>query len=163
MMRAVPAVAAGLLCALTGIRNARRLRQEAQDLRRWQELLRTLALILSEGTLSIPDALDAAADGEGAPDKAAAAIAEAMRRDPLLSPGDAFRACSLAPQERSCLERFFCRLGHGTAAMRCHAAEQAGDELALLAQTAAARAAKDAKLYQTLGLTGGACLTLLLL
>lgn len=163
MIRALPAVAAGLLCALMGIRNARRLRQEAENLHRWQELLCTLALILSEGTLSIPDALLAAADGEGLPDRAATSIAEAMRHDPLLSPGDAFRACSVAPQDCSCLERFFCRLGHGTAAMRCHAAEQAAAELALLAQSAAERSAKDAKLYQTLGLTGGACLTLLLL
>jgi len=61
------------------------------------------------------------------------------------------------------LARLFTRLGRGTKESRRLAAEQTAEEMTLLAQHAGNRAEKDARLWQTLGFVGGACLTILLL
>ena len=57
----------------------------------------------------------------------------------------------------------FTQLGHGLQESRCRAVEHALEEIRLLAQAAARKAEKDVKLWQTLGLIGGLCLTILLL
>lgn len=163
MIRPVLAVAAGLLCALLGFRRAAALRAEEVRLRRWQELLAQLSLIISEATLSLPEAMCCAADGLGQADALLSSIAEDMLRDPLASPADAFAArCPPCP-EREPLLRMLHRLGRGTLESRCLALEQCGAALALLTEKAASRAAKDTRLYQTLGMTGGVALALLLL
>lgn len=163
MTRAALAVMAGLLCALAGVRHAARLKAEDAELHRWTDMLAALALLLGEGTLSLPDALLAAADGHGAPDALMQAMAGMMAHQPLTSPCDAYDALAATSCAREPLRRMFTRLGHGTLESRRLAAQQASQELALMAQHAALRAQKDAKLFQTLGFTGGAALALLLL
>lgn len=163
MSRAVLAVMAGLLCALAGVKHASTLKGDAARMTRWVQLLEHLRLLLRQGTMSIPEVLCAAADGPHPPDKLLRDMAAAMHGSPLFSPAEAFQACSAAWQERDVLSRMFARLGHGSQESRCLAAEQAAEELRLLAGAASTKAEKDAKLWQTLGFTGGACLTIMLL
>lgn len=163
MTRAALAVMAGLLCGLAGVRRAAALRAEEAELHRWADLLASLALILGEGTLSLPDALLAAADGQAMPDTLLRGMAERMKRDPLTSPYAAYDALAAPSPARETLGRMFMRLGRGTLESRRLAAEQAASAIDLMARQAAQRVQKDAKLFQTLGFTGGAALTLLLL
>lgn len=163
MSRAILAVMAGLLCALAGVKHASTLKGDAARISRWVQVLEHLTLLLRQGTLSIPELLCAAADGPHPPDKLLRDMASALTRSPLLSLSEAFQACSAAWQEHDVLARMFARLGHGSQESRCLAAEQAAAELRLLAAAASAKAEKDAKLWQTLGFTGGACLTIMLL
>lgn len=163
MIRTVFAVMAGLLCALSGIRHAAVLKSDAARLTRWTALLEHLALLLREGTLSIPDALCAAADGIHPPDQLLRDIAGRMKAAPLLTAAEAFAQTGTGWLEQDMLARMFLRLGRGTQSSRCLALEQAAGEMRLLAQNASIRVEKDAKLWQTLGLTGGICLTIMLL
>lgn len=162
MTRAVLAVMAGLLCALAGLRYASSLRAGASRLRRWQEVLQCLSLLLEEGTLSIPDALICAADDTLPPDRILQRIAHLLRTQPRLSLPDAYRRCSPEQPEAPVLDRMFTRLGQGSKDKRRLAVDQAAQEISRLAEKAAAQAAKDATLWQKLGLIGGICLTLLL-
>lgn len=157
------AVMAGLLCALLGVRRAAALRAEEAENRRWADLLAALALILGEGALPLPEAFLTAADGAAAPDRLLHAMAERMKRQPLLTPAEAYEALSAPDPAREPLRRLFVRLGRGTLESRRLAAEQAAAEMALTAQQSAQRAQKDAKMWQTLGVTGGAALALMLL
>ena len=154
---------AGLLCALAGLGHAAALKGDAARLLRWEQLLAHLALLLREGTLSIPEALCAAADGSHPADQLLREIALKLAASPLCSLADIFAGLSPERTEKPTLSRFFARLGHGSREQRILAAEQCRDELRLLASAAAAKAEKDAKLWQTLGLTGGVCLTILIL
>ena len=163
MSRAVLAVMAGLLCALAGVKYAASLRGEAVRLARWEPLLAHLALLLEEGTLAIPQALAEAAQGHHPPDALLREMSAAMLREPLLTPeGALLRLCG-DWAEKPLLQRMCARLGRGSRENRCQAVRQAAQELALLARQAADRAEKDVKLWQTLGLIGGTCMTILLL
>lgn len=163
MSRAVLAVMAGLLCALAGMKYAAGLKAEALRLSRWEQLLRHLTLLLQEGTLSLPEALCTAADGAHPPDKLLREIAALVRRAPLTTLEAAYlQLCADSP-EKPLLQRMFSRLGRGSKDSRALAAEQSAKEMALLARQSAERAEKDVKLWQTLGFTGGVCLTILLL
>lgn len=163
MTRSFFAVAAGLLCGLYGLRLSSALREEAQMLRRWTELLARLALLIGEETLPLPDVLLHAADGSLRPDRLVQDVAHAITADPLLSLQDAFDERCPVFDGHDVLLRLFARLGHGSASSRYHAVEQARDALALLASQKSDIAARDAKLYRTLGWTAGACLTIMLL
>ncbi len=163
MTRSMLAVMAGLLCVLTGLRQAGALRTMEHETRRWADMLQCLSLLLAEGSLSLPEALRAAADGGGDADRLLRDMADHMAKHPLCTPCEAYITLASPDSQFPCLHRMFTRLGVGTLESRCLAAEQAGAEMALLAQQASQRASKDAKLFQTLGLTGGAALTLLLL
>lgn len=163
MSRPVLAVMAGLLCTLLGMRHAGSLRREEREARRWADLLQSMHLLLGEGTLSLPGALAAAADGSCEADHLLTAMAQHMRKHPLSTPCEAYAALAAHDALHPCLQRMFTRLGQGTLESRCLAVQQAGAEMSLQAQQAARKAAADAKLFQTLGLTGGAALTLLLL
>lgn len=163
MTRTVLAIMAGLLCMLAGMKYAASLRAEAVRLSRWVQLLSHLALLLQEGTLSIPEAFLSAADRPSPPDQILRGTASLLAASPLLTPADAFRQSCSDCREKEPLLRLFARLGRGSKESRILALEQARDELRLLAQAASARADKDVKLWQTLGLVGGACLTILLL
>ena len=163
MIRAVLAVMAGLLCGLAGLRHASALSQEANRLRRWCQLLQHLALHLRQGVLSIPDALLACADGQTAADRLLREMVERIQREPLLPLAQAFSQCGANWTEQPLLSRMFAHLGHGMQENRCLAVEQAAEEMRLLAERSAAKAEKDVKLWQTLGLIGGLCLTILLL
>lgn len=163
MIRAVLALMSGLLCTLAGIRHAARLKQDASRLERWVQLLNYLALLLGEGTLSIPEALSAASDGSDPPDKLFREIAGRLASHPLLSPADAYAQLAPSWTEMAALSRMFHRLSRGSRESRVLAARQTAEEIRLLADSAAATAAKDARLWQTLGLIGGICLTILLL
>lgn len=163
MTRAALALTAGLLCAFAGFRHASRLKATAIRLARWVQLLHHLSLLLDQGTLSIPELLCTAADGHQKPDQLLLQIAGLLRNDPLLSPEAALGRCEADTPEEDVLCRFFQRLGHGTKESRSLAAAQAAQELQLLQTKANAAAEKDVKLWQTLGLVGGLCLTILLL
>lgn len=163
MSRALLAVMAGLLCTVAGARHAATLKQDAARLSRWVPVLKHLALLLAEGTLSIPAALCAAGDGTLPPDKLLREMAAKLSAFPMLTPMEAFQQCAYAWQEDSMLARMFLRLGHGSKENRMLAVAQASEEIALLAGAASARAEKDVKLWQTLGVTGGICLTILLM
>ena len=163
MSRAVIAVMAGLLCTLAGMKHGAALAADAHRLTRWCQLLRHLTLLLQEGTMSIPEALCTASDGLQPPDKLLRAIAMKLQSSPLMTLAEAFHVCSGECTERELLTRMFTRLGQGSKESRVLALEQASKEMKLLADAASARAEKDVKLWQTLGFTGGICLTILLL
>ncbi len=163
MSRTVLAVMAGLLCTLAGIRHAATLKGDALRLNRWKQLLRHLSLLMREGTLSVPEALCTAADTHLPPDRLLRNIAERLAASPLLSISEAYRQLSGAVIEDAALARMFERISRGSKDNRLLALEQCADEIDLLADSAAAKAAKDVRLWQTLGLIGGICLTILLL
>lgn len=163
MNRSVLAIMAGLLCALAGMKYASSLKGESERLSRWVQLLSHLALLLREGTLSIPEALCTAADRPHPPDKLLRELAGKLTAAPMLSLADAFARCSSESTEQTVLARLFARMGHGSKDNRVLAVEQCTEEMRLLAEAAAAKAEKDTKLWQTLGFIGGACLTILLL
>ena len=163
MMPTVLAIAAGLLCGLYGLRMASQLHAEAERLKRWAELLPHLALLIKEESMSLPQALTATADGNAEPDRLLSDIASAVSAAPLLTLADAFESHVASCREQETLRRVFTRLGKGSAESRAMAVSQAGDELRLMADAAQAQAARDARLWQTLGFTIGACLTILLL
>lgn len=163
MIRSAAAVAAGLLCGLYGIRSARRISAEARDVRRWCSLLARLDLLLAEGACALPEALLQAADDDRLPDMLVRAVAQDLQTDPLASLPQAFEGrCPPCPG-RSELLRLFSRLGRGSADSRRLAIRQCADLLAPMASQAEERAAKDARLFRTLGWCGGVSLTLLLL
>lgn len=162
MSRAVLALMAGLLCALAGTKYAARLKSEALRLSRWQALLEHLTLLLAEG-MPLPQALCTAAGAHHPPDVLLREMAAQLSQQPLTTLEAAFlQRCPPWP-EKPLLQRMFARLGRGSRDSRCLALEQAARETELLARRASARAEKDVKLWQTLGLIGGTCLTILLL
>lgn len=163
MIRAVLAVMAGLLCSLAGLRYASSLSREALRLHRWEQILQHLSLLLRQGQLSIPEALLACADEHTDADRLLREMVQRLREAPLTSLAHAFHHCSSGGAEQALLARMFTHLGHGMLENRCRAVEQAADEMQLIAQSAAQKADKDVKLWQTLGLIGGLCLTILLL
>lgn len=163
MSRAILSVMAGLLCALAGMKYAAALQGDALRLSRWEQVLRHLELLLREGTLSIPEALCAAADEPLPPDNLLRDMASRLSASPLTSLQEAYQACSGPCPEQAVLFRLFDRMGRGTKESRCLAVQQGNEEIALLARSAQARADKDVRLWRTLGLVGGACLTILLL
>ena len=163
MSRAVVAIMAGLLCTLAGLKHAAALKGDAARLARWEQLLAHLAVLLREGTLSIPKALCAAADSTHPADHLLQEIARKLASSPLSSVANIFSALCPDWIEKPTLSRYFAKLGHGSRNNRILAAEQCRDEMRLLAKSAAEKAEKDAKLWQTLGLTGGICLTILIL
>ncbi|MBQ2954770.1 MAG: hypothetical protein IJE07_14665 [Clostridia bacterium] len=157
------AIAAGLFCALYGMRAAGSLQQEARDLRRWADLLAHLTLIIRQAALPLPKALQAAADLPLAPDRFLRAAADHMLRNPLSTPAESFSAVCPACTGRETLLRLFTRLERGDADSMSLACQQAAEEIAQQAASAQQRASGDAKLWRTLGWTCGATLTLLLL
>lgn len=163
MMRQAAAVSAGLLCTLYGFRAAAQLRQQAADIRRWADILSHMALLISEASLPIPQVMRLAASASTGPDRLLQAMAQTMEADPLVTPAEAFAHHARQDPWHEPLQRMFSGIGHGDAAGRALAAEQAARELSCLAEQAEKRAANDVGLYRTLGWTGGACLTLLLL
>lgn len=163
MSHAIIAVMAGLFCALAGARFAASLKSEAHRLKRWVQVLQHLHLLFQEGTMSIPEALCTAADGTLPPDRLLRELALCLQRSPLNTLCDAFSPHKDALPEGHVLLRMFSRLGNGSKESRCLAIQQTVDELQLMADNAAAKAEKDARLWQTLGLVGGACLTIMLL
>lgn len=163
MTRAVLSMMAGLLCAFAGLKYAASLKADAIRLHRWVQLLRHLSLLIREGTLPLPEALCAVAEGNALPDAQLRNMAGQMNNSPLLTLKEAYQCVSPSGEEKETLFRMFSRLGRGTKENRALAVEQASEELALLSRNASDKAEKDAKLWQTLGVTGGICLTILLL
>ena len=163
MIRPALAVFAGLMCGVIGQRQARRLREEGVNLRRWEQLLRRLALLLREGTLSLPEALRQSAGESSAPDLLLRRLGDEMEQHPLSPLPELYARIAPPGPEAPVLARLMAQLGRGSLDSRCQAAEQAAEETALLARAASERAARDAKLHASLGWTCGACLTILLL
>ena len=163
MTHTVLAVMAGLLCALAGWRRAGALQSEAARLQRWPRVLEHLALILSEGVLALPEALEQAATDALPPDELLRALAAALRTQPLTPLPTLYAAHAQPGPERDALSRLMGRLGRGSLETRCQAVSQAAEELALLARQSRDTADKDATMWRNLGLIGGACLTLMLI
>ena len=163
MTRAVLAVMSGLLCALAGWRHAAALRTSAARLHRWTEVLAHLALILSEGASTLPEAFEPAATGDLQPDELLRSLATNLRSQPLTPLSALYAAHALPGAEGDALNRLMNRLGHGSLEMRCHAVSQTAEELSLLAVRARENADRDATMWRNLGFIGGACLTLMLL
>lgn len=163
MSRTVIAVMAGLLCTLAGVRHAATLKSDALRLKRWWQVLEHLRLLLQEGTLSIPEVLCTAADGALLPDELLKELAGTLHDTPLVTLEKAFIPHKDRLPEGDVLARMFSRLGSGSKDSRCLAVQQAAAELHQMEEHAAAKAEKDARLWQMLGLIGGACLTIMLL
>ena len=163
MTRAALAVMAGMLCALAGLRRASALQGTAARLRRWHEVLEHLALILSEGASTLPEAFEQAATAPLPPDELLRALAAGLRRQPLTPLPELYAALAQSGPEQDVLARLMARLARGSLEARCQAVAQAAEELSMLAAQAQASAGKDAVMWRNLGLIGGACLTLMLL
>lgn len=162
-MQSAFAVTAGLICALAGMRHAAALRGDAQLLQRWTEIAERLALLLEEQSVPLPEVFRIAADAETAADKLLRRIADDMTANPLTSTAQSFEAhCGNCLQEDALL-RMFSRLGRGSVQTRCAACRQSAAFLAQEAAKAHAQSEKDAKMWRTLGWTGGICLTLMLI
>ena len=157
------AVFAVLLCVLYGLRASTHVKEEARRLARWAELLPRLSLLIAEETRSLPEAMRLAADEPHPPDRLLHAVADAVCTDPLLSLAEAFARHCPPCTEHETLMRMHERLGRGSAESRRLAVEQAAAALAQMSANVKDRAARDARLYATLGFTGGACLAILLL
>lgn len=160
MMRPLLAIIAGLLCGLLGMRQAQRLRDENIRLHRWEILLQHLCLILQESTLSLPEAFRQAATEHTPADELLRCLAQSMQAHPLSPLSDLFHG---EGPEAPILSRLMARLSHGSLDSRVQAAQQAAQEIALLAASAQTKSQQDAKMWATLGWTCGACLTLMLL
>lgn len=163
MARPFFAVAAGLLCALWGWRQAAGLRRQADDLQRWGQILEHLSLLLEEAVLPIPAALRCAADGASMPDSLLIQVADALEADPIASLPDTFERLCPEGAERETLLRLSARIARGSAESRHLACVQASQAIALLGQQSRQRADRDAKLFSTLGWAGGAAMVLMLL
>lgn len=163
MTRTVLALCAGLLCALAGFRHAAFLRQEAARLRAWTAALKRLSLLMQEGALPLPQALRQAGAELPGPDKLLSLVAEALTADPLLTLPEAFDRTCPPCTERNALMRLADGISRGSLESRCLACDHAADGIAQLSSEAADLATRDARLWQTLGFTGGACLTLMLI
>lgn len=162
-MRLALAIAAGLLCALAGMRQSSALLGEEKRLRRWHALLTQLSFILSERSASLPEAMRITADRPLPPDMLLHTVAAQMLLHPMLPLQDLFEAHCPSWPEKATLLRMCTHLGHGSLESRQSAVQTAAAEVAALADAASAKAQKDAKLWRTLGFLGGACLTLLLI
>lgn len=160
MIRPLLAVMAGLICGIMGMRQAQRLRQENAVLHRWEYILRQLCLILQEGTLPLPDALEQAASEQTPADTLLRQMAARLRAEPLSSLSSFYEPQG---QEGPVLSRLFSGLEQGSLERRTLAVTQATQEIALLAQASQEKARQDARMWATLGWTCGACLTLMLL
>ncbi len=163
MMRTVLSIMAGLLCALAGLRHAMSIKGEGARMQRWVQMLSHLALLLEEGTMSLPEAICRAAMGGSQVDQVMRDTASAVKDSPLTSLAVAFRArCGDWP-ERDMLCRMMERISRGTKENRVLAISQAQQEMELMAREAAGKAGKDAKLWATLGIVGGVCATIFLI
>ena len=160
MIRPLLAIMAGLICGVLGMRQARRITQENATLRRWEIILRQLCLILQEGALPLPEALDQAANDATPADVLLRGLSARLRAEPLRSLSQLY-----TPQgkEGPVLTRLFSGLAQGSLESRLLAATQAVQEIALLAESSQSKAKQDAHMWATLGWTCGACLTLMLL
>lgn len=163
MIRTVLAILAGIMCMLLGMRYAASLRADAARLTRWQHILQRLSLLLKERAHPLPEALRLAADGTALPDKLLQEAAGSIQREPLTTLAHAFDAACGPLLEKDCLLRLCSSLSRGSLEHRLLAIEHCISELGLMQQEAAARADKDAKLWQTLGGIGGLCMTIMLI
>lgn len=163
MTRLLPALAAGVICGVAGMRQASGLRRQAAALRRWEQMLRQMAFIMQERTLPLPDVMTQAASEAGEPDQRLRRLAEAMRAEPLTPLTALYEREQPTGPEAALLGRLMERLWHGSLEHRVLALTQAAEEIALLADAFAQKTAKDARMWSQLGWAVGACLTLLLI
>lgn len=163
MMRMMLAVLSGALCAAAGLRRAACLQENEARLLRWEQVLRHLTLVLGQGAYSLPQALRCCAQEQQAPDLLLQSLASAMEAQPLADL-PALLETRLPPwPESPALRRLASRLCRGSLDSRVQAAEDALQEIRLLARSVRESAPRDAKMWRTLGLLGGACITLMLL
>lgn len=161
MTRLLPALTAGVCCALLGLRRSRDIRARHARLERWTSLTAHLALLLQEEAGSLPEILRTAASEEQEPDRILRAVADQLIAVPL---SDALILPDLlSPEEAQPLRRLLDRLTQGSRDSRVQAAAACSEVFAQLAQCAREKSDADAKMWRQLGLLGGACLTLWLM
>lgn len=160
MMRPLSAVMAGLLCGVLGMRQARGIRRDCNILRRWEQLLQRVALLLQESLLPLPDVLDRAACEESPADALLRDLSAALRADPLASLS---RLYIPHGAEGPVLVRLFSLLEQGSLDSRLLAVDIARRELSLLSESSQDKVRQDARMWSRLGWLCGACLTLMLL
>lgn len=163
MTAMLPAILTGLLFSLICLRHAGRLKQETVRLRRWQEITEQLSLLLREGTMGLTEVLSACADGDTPADALLQRLAADMTQQPLAECSVLYDALTEPCTEKALLLRMFTRLCWGSLESRSLAAAQASESLALMADRAGQKSAVDSRLWQRLGVIGGACVTLLLI
>lgn len=160
MIRPVLAVMAGILCGLLGLRQGQRIRREYDTLRRWEQLLRHLCIILREGSFPLPEAFLQAATQPTEADETLRRLAGDMQRHPLASLPQLYTP---AGKEGPVLARMLPGLAAGSVESRLLALEQAAEEIALLCSSGDEKARLDARMWGKLGWLAGACLALILL
>ena len=156
----VSCVAAGCI----GMRYAARMNADTARLADWLSLLDRLHLAVSRGHLSLPDALEAAADTCAAPDVLLRSLAAELREHPTSTLHElSQRKRTPALQEASVIGRLTASLDRGSLECRLLAIEQAQEAIRLLHELQTARSRRDAPMWTRLGWTAGACLMIMLL
>lgn len=159
--------AGALLCVTAGLSLGMAIREKwfarKQMLAQTQELLGRLRLLLSQERLGLCDLLTECAHGApGGMAQRFLLAAENLRREPLLSLQEAYRAAEQLTRlpgegaaEKEALRQLFGELGIGTAAMREAAAAGCLRRLKPAAEEAERRCSTGGKLCVQLGLLAG--------
>lgn len=163
MIRLACALMAAAACALLGFDAARRLRLRVRRLASWMRALEWIDVkLVSEG---IPLREVVLKEGEGEVSQRLHAFSRALQDNPRFSAAQAWAASGKdqsAPED-AVLAQCFSALGAGTLEKRRTALHQAMGQLRVMEKEAEEKAAKDCRLYKSMGLAGGAALLLILL
>ena len=163
MIRLICAALAAGACALLGFDAAHRLKTRVEHLGQWQRALEMMDLkLVHEG---IPLREVALLEGEGEAVRRLNAFSKALKENPRYSTAQAWQTSGKAGDmpEDKVLSACFTALGTGVLEKRRTAIAQATAQLKALQAEAEEKAKRDAKLYRSLGLAGGAALLLILL
>ena len=162
-MRLICALAAAGACILLGMDASRRLKARVVNLAAWLRALEWIDVkLLHEG---IPLREVVLVEGEGEVPGRMAAFSRALTDNPRCTAAQAWQASgkSQGAPEDKVLADCFSALGTGVLEKRRTAIAQAAGQLRVLQKEAEEKAARDCKLYKSLGLAGGAALFLILL
>lgn len=163
MIRIVLAVLAGLLCGAAGMGRAGEIRWKGARLKRWQEILEHMQLLMEQGTLPLPEVLLQCANEDAQPDALLRKLAKAMADTPMAPIQEHWARMEEDGEEAGVLRRMMGGLSSGTLESRVLAVAQALREMQWMASAAHEKEKNDARMWATLGWTCGACLTILLL
>lgn len=161
--RLVPAVAAGVILGVAGMRQAALLRRQTALLCRWERLLRHLLLLIRTSPQSLPEVLEQAACEASEPDRLLRSLACSLRQKPLCSLSEFYALMPAADAAHPVLLRLFSRLDRGSRELRVQAVEQAAEEIGILAKESGVKTSRDARMWTQLGWAAGACAALLLI
>lgn len=163
MIRLVFAGLAAVACVLLGWEEARRLLSRVERLKAWIRALELVDLRLVHDGIPLREAV--LQEGEGEPARRLKEFSGALAANPRLSAREAWEASGKSQEapEDKLLAECFAALGTGVLEKRRTAISQAAEQLKALLEEAQAKAARDCKLYRSMGLCGGVALLLILL